>query len=947
MNPDGTWTKNTYDALGRVTATLASTGATTSAVYDAGGRVTSVTNANGFATTSAYDFLGRQLSAGGSGQPASSQYLYNALGWKLQIQDADEFTSTYEFDAAGRVLIDTTAGHVTTISYDQTGSGLVESRTESAENRTTTYGYDVFGRATDETQTVGTTVVKNNTVTYDSLGRVLTSTDGTRNLTSEASYPLDTPGDTVTVAGIGVTGDLAETELKVGADGLAYQWTGTISGASTVTRAVDPLTGRDDAKRVTAATLAMGPAPLAAHYLYDQAGHLTHQWGSGYAPADGEGPGAEGTQAYVYSTTSGLKTGEDIRLLAVGWVLGGEGTTTTTLAPTTTTEAPTTTTDGATTTTLAPTTTTEPPTTTTTTEAPPEPLTSFVGRLVSSYTYTSSGRLQSASIDITDNNDSSDAYTETYTFDAAGNLTGDGTHTYVYSSNRLTQTKVGTETVREFTFDSGMRWRTGEGPSTNPDEETYAYIGTGRLSTYAEESAGIQATYAYDSVGQRQTSTVTAGTGEDQEVTTTSYTYTGLTLHKLEATRTQGETLESWSITYLYDEYGKPYAGIYRDTTDENPANWPQPTVFALLTTDRGDVVDLLDKNGAPFAAYRYDAWGNPLGQGNISEGIWAQATTQGETEVLSLETATKIAQCQVLRYAGYCYDSESGMYYLSARHYDPETRQFLSKDLSRNDGEQSAYQYCLGNPIANVDPTGLWSVKSMLYRVVNRVRYELSQRDETYRNAYLSKVKGSAGASPKYNKDYYPSGSDQERGSSCYLYAALNRWTRQPILDEVGSLYMGPAATNVGEIGDYNRFDKVRHTSMGSLIAGLNADLKGLGYEERAMECLADTQVKPGYRKVAVVSAPGNTKSNSPYHFYLQNSGGLWSCQEYAGGPVTDRDAGGKAILDPMLCNRDYAASGGANFTQFGGYLMVPCADGNARPREVFVGALPSGFPY
>ncbi len=591
-------------------------------------------------------------------------------------------------------------------------------------------------------------------LTYDSLGRVLTSTDGTRNLTSEASYPLDTPGDTVTVAGIGVTGDLAETELKVGADGLAYQWTSTISGASTVTRAVDPLTGRDDAKRVTAATLAMGPAPLAAHYLYDQAGHLTHQWGSGYAPADGEDPGAEGTQAYVYSTTSGLKTGEDIRLLAVGGVLGGEGTTTTTLAPTTTTE---------------------PPTTTTTTEAPPEPVTSFVGRLVSQYTYTSSGRLQSASIDIIDNDDSSDAFQETYTFDAAGNLTGDGTHTYVYSSNRLTQTKIGTETVREFTFDSGMRWRTGEGPSANPDEETYAYTGTGRLSTYADESAGIQATYAYDSVGQRQTSTVTVGTGEDQEVTTTSYTYTGLTLHKLEATRTQGETLESWSITYLYDEYGKPYAGIYRDTTDENPANWPQPTVFALITTDRGDVVALLDKNGSPFAGYRYDAWGNPLGQGNISEGIWAQATTQGETEVLSLETATKIAERQPLRYAGYCYDPESGMYYLSARHYDPETRQFLSKDLSRNDGEQSAYGYCLGNPIANVDPTG-YAWKDILSSIKAAVKKAMAKAAQDFDPA-LRKVLNLLASDKKVEMDGLNGKVKVPVGQARYLVSIGEKW--------------------------------------------------------------------------------------------------------------------------------------------------------------------------
>ncbi len=337
--------------------------------------------------------------------------------------------------------------------------------------------------------------------------------------------------------------------------------------------------------------------------------------------------------------------------------------------------------------------------------------TSFVGRLVSAYTYTNSGRLATASIDITDNGDASDAFTESYTFDAAGNLTSDGTRTYVYDSNRLAQTKIGTEVQTYFFFDSDKRWRTVQAPTSSesdPNRTTYAYTGTGRLSEFKKYSGGsvaAQGTYQYDSVGQRTRSTVTAGGIQ----TTTDFTYTGLTLHKLEAEEKQGETtLAKWTITYLYDEYGRPYAGIYRDTTDpENPAT---PVTFALVTTDRGDVVELLDANGTPFAAYRYDAWGNPIGAGNVGTGLWAQATTQGETETISLEVATKIASRQVLRYAGYCYDSESGMYYLSARHYDPATRQFLSKDLSRNDGEQSAYQYCGGNPIKNVDPTGYFS---------------------------------------------------------------------------------------------------------------------------------------------------------------------------------------------------------------------------------------------
>ena len=85
--------------------------------------------------------------------------------------------------------------------------------------------------------------------------------------------------------------------------------------------------------------------------------------------------------------------------------------------------------------------------------------------------------------------------------------------------------------------------------------------------------------------------------------------------------------------------------------------------VFGVVTTDRGDVVELLDAAGNPFAAYRYDAWGNPQGSGNVSTGVWSQATS-----LVGLSLAADIASRQPLRYAGYCYDLESGLYYLSAR---------------------------------------------------------------------------------------------------------------------------------------------------------------------------------------------------------------------------------------------------------------------------------------
>ena len=131
--------------------------------------------------------------------------------------------------------------------------------------------------------------------------------------------------------------------------------------------------------------------------------------------------------------------------------------------------------------------------------------------------------------------------------------------------------------------------------------------------------------------------------------------------------------------------------------------------VFAILATDRGDVVELLDAQGTPFAAYRYDPWGNPQGSGNVGVGVWIQSTALiGET------LATDIATRQPLRYAGYFYDSESGFYYLSARSYDPKTAQFLSKDPIDSDGEESPYQYCSGNPVSLIDPSGLLTLEGL-----------------------------------------------------------------------------------------------------------------------------------------------------------------------------------------------------------------------------------------
>ena len=60
-------------------------------------------------------------------------------------------------------------------------------------------------------------------------------------------------------------------------------------------------------------------------------------------------------------------------------------------------------------------------------------------------------------------------------------------------------------------------------------------------------------------------------------------------------------------------------------------------------------------------------------------------------------------------RYRGYCYDEETGWYYLQSRYYDPVTGRFISADEQINDGVLGAnlFAYCENNPVNMSDPFG------------------------------------------------------------------------------------------------------------------------------------------------------------------------------------------------------------------------------------------------
>ena len=103
----------------------------------------------------------------------------------------------------------------------------------------------------------------------------------------------------------------------------------------------------------------------------------------------------------------------------------------------------------------------------------------------------------------------------------------------------------------------------------------------------------------------------------------------------------------------------------------------------------------------ALLARYVYDAWGNhkvlnPDGTENTS--------------------STFIGNINPLRYRGYYYDSDLGLYYLITRYYDPEIGRFISADgIEYLDPETigglNLFAYCNNNPVMGVDPTGTFGI--------------------------------------------------------------------------------------------------------------------------------------------------------------------------------------------------------------------------------------------
>ena len=280
------------------------------------------------------------------------------------------------------------------------------------------------------------------------------------------------------------------------------------------------------------------------------------------------------------------------------------------------------------------------------------------GSASASYTYDALNQLTRV-------NDGFTNKTTTYTYDNAGNILE--RKEYAYTTGAL-GTPTGTVT---YAYDSTWKDKL---VSYDGEAITYDEIGNPlsyRGYTLAWEGKRLQslsgnnttASYTYDEQGVRSSKTVNG--------VTTTFSYNGSLL--------MAQTSPQKTLLFSYDANGDVISVNYNGTE------------YFYLRNGQNDIVGLMDGSGTRVVEYTYDAWGKLI------------STTGTLANTLGADNP--------FRYRGYYYDTETGLYYLMTRYYDPEVCRFISADVYMSTGQGALggnmWAYCLNNPILYSDTLG------------------------------------------------------------------------------------------------------------------------------------------------------------------------------------------------------------------------------------------------
>jgi RHS repeat-associated protein len=636
---------------GDVTAITDANGNTTSLGYDADGDQIRTADPAGGATTSTYDALGRrtaQVSPNGNvagANPAgfTTSYTYNAFGNPTVVVDPLGRRTTYTYDADQNQVSVTDASGRTATSTYDAANELT--KTTRADGTSMSTGRDPNGNITSQTDGLGNTT----TYGYDALDRRVSETDP---LGHRRSYTYDAAGNLATSVDpqnqtATFTYDAAHELVQVGfTDGKTNAITFSYDAAGQRTAMSDATgTSTFTYDSLHRLTGSVNGAGSAVGYGYDLGGRLTSLVypGGSHTVARGYDPAGR-----VTSVTDWLGNRTTFSYDANGNLLGEAypNATTASMAYDAADQLVSSTDSG----------------TAAGTFLNLRYTRDSIGELTAenstSYSYDNAGRLTAAG-------------PQQYQYDAADRLTGftdsqlnSVTDTYD-AGDELTSSQVvsdvGTDTTN-YTYDArGNRISqtvvSRPNPPTPPPTTKFAYDQTNRLTqitTTLGKSPKTLGSYTYDGTGLRASKTTSGGT--------VAYTW--------DLADSMPLIIQDGSVSYVTGPGGLPLEQV----TAANQVSYYHQDQL-------GSTRALTDATGHVVASYSYDPYG---GRGGGSGSV-----------------------TNPFQFAGQYLDSESGLYYLRARYYDPAAGQFLTRDpLEAQTGHP--YGYAASNPVNMTDPTGM-----------------------------------------------------------------------------------------------------------------------------------------------------------------------------------------------------------------------------------------------
>ena len=297
-----------------------------------------------------------------------------------------------------------------------------------------------------------------------------------------------------------------------------------------------------------------------------------------------------------------------------------------------------------------------------------------------------------------------------YTYDASGNITSiSGAQAVTYEYDDLGQL------VWEKNATAGKAWNyTYDNGGNILSRTEYACSGNGTVS-----GSGTTTSYTYGDAEWGDLLTAYNGEEITYDGIGNPLSYRGWTMSWQGGRRLAGMTKGSDTLSFAYNESGlrtsKTVNGVahsyvwqgsklaaditdayalyfHYDSTGDvigftRTANGTDTEYFYVKNL-QGDILKVITATGTEAATYTYDAWGRVL-------------TSTGD-----------LADINPLRYRGYYYDTETGLYYLQSRYYDPEVSRFINPDSFATtdvDGVLSAnmFAYCENNPVTRSDSTG------------------------------------------------------------------------------------------------------------------------------------------------------------------------------------------------------------------------------------------------